>query len=215
MGLQRDALSRASRAQPTETRHGRVPAIGGDERSGAKRLLAGGDLPMVRARIGRRKRGGRYRFKDRGAEFPRAVEEQLVEEASLDRDLGIVTHGKLDRDASSADSDELDTIQFSMRQTSNAVHQFEPSQDRPARRIQAVAANFLARKFLSFENHGSQTGRRAKGSAARPGRAAADDCDIEHGSFSWQARRASRIGDLQIAVGSGRRFVNRRSLKQQ
>ena len=126
MGLERDALFRAARAQSAETRDGRVPAIGGYEGPGAKGLLAGRDLPMIRARIRRRKRGDCYRFRNRRTEFAGAVEEQLVEQASLHCDFSIVAHGKLDRHASSADSDELDTIQLSVRQTPNALRQLQP-----------------------------------------------------------------------------------------
>ena len=187
MRLERDPLFRTSRTQSTETRDGRVPAIGGHEGSSSKRFMSGGDRPVIRARVGGRKRGDRDRFKDRRAEFARAIEKQLVEEAPLDRDLRFVTYGQVDCHAASADSDKLDTIQLSVGQTSNALPQFQAPQDRPASGIQAVAANFLARKFFSFEDHCSQTGGRAKGRAARPSRAAANDRDIEHAGLSSSA----------------------------
>ena len=120
---------------------------------------------MVRARIGRRKGGDCGGFKDGGPEFPGAIEKYLIEEASLYRDLSIVARGKLDARASSSDSDELDTIQFSVWRTSNPLGHFQPSQDRPAGRVQAIAANFLAREFFAFDDYRSKTGSRARSRA--------------------------------------------------
>jgi hypothetical protein len=90
----------------------------------------------------------------------------LVEEASLDRDLSIVAGGKFDLHVSPTDPDELDTFQLSVRRTPNPFRHFQSSQKGPAGRVQAIAANLLAREFLALDDCGSQTGGRAKCTAA-------------------------------------------------
>jgi hypothetical protein len=66
-----------------------------------------------------------------------------------------------------------------MRQIAHSIREFQPLQDGPARRIQTVAAHFLARKFFPVEYQGLQTGHRAKCGAARSSWAAADDCNVK------------------------------------
>ena len=61
-----------------------------------------------------------------------------------------------------------------MWQRAHALGQAEPAQDRPAQRIQTIAAHFFARKFFAIEQDDVQSGPCAKGRAARAGRAAAD-----------------------------------------
>jgi hypothetical protein len=121
----------------------------------------------------------------------------LIEDAAFNRDLSIAARGKLEADASPRDSDELDATQPSVRRSSNPLRHLQSPQERPAGWVQAIAANLLAREFLAFHDHGSQTSSRAKGRAARPGRAAAHNRDIEHALLSWRAGCASRSGDFQ------------------
>src|SRR5215831_1304330 len=66
-----------------------------------------------------------------------------------------------------------------MRQISHPLRELKPLQNRPARRIQTVAAHFLARKFFPVEHDRSQPGEGAKRGTARSGRSAADDCNVE------------------------------------
>jgi hypothetical protein len=66
-----------------------------------------------------------------------------------------------------------------MRQILHSVRELQPFQDGPARRIQTVAAHFLARKFFPVEYQGLQTGHCAKRAAARSGWPAADDCNVK------------------------------------
>src|ERR1043166_2323735 len=67
-----------------------------------------------------------------------------------------------------------------MRTSANSVRDFEPVENRPARGIQAIAANFFAWEFFAFQNDHFQTGLRAKSRACRSGRSAAHDCDIKN-----------------------------------
>src|SRR5262245_47538304 len=67
-----------------------------------------------------------------------------------------------------------------MRQIPHFLREHEPLQDGPARRIQTVAAHFLARKFFPVEHQGLQTGHRAKSGATRSGWPAAYDCNVEN-----------------------------------
>jgi hypothetical protein len=66
-----------------------------------------------------------------------------------------------------------------MRQILQPVRELQPFQDGPARRIQTVAAHFLARKFFPVEYQGLQTGHGAKRAATRSGWPAADDCNVK------------------------------------
>ncbi|KAG0506012.1 MAG: hypothetical protein Udaeo_06140 [Candidatus Udaeobacter sp.] len=66
-----------------------------------------------------------------------------------------------------------------MRQIPHSVRELQPLQNGPARRIQTVAAYFLARKFFPVEYQRLQTGHRTKRSAARSGGPAADDCNVK------------------------------------
>jgi hypothetical protein len=66
-----------------------------------------------------------------------------------------------------------------MRQILHALSKLEPLQDGPARRIQTVAAHFLARKLFPVEYECLQAAHGAKRGAARAGRAAADDCNVK------------------------------------
>src|SRR6202171_233521 len=75
MSLQRDALSRARRKQAAQPRDRRIAAVGRDQRSLLNRLLARGNLPVIRAGIRRRKRGDGCAFENRRAQRPRAVED--------------------------------------------------------------------------------------------------------------------------------------------
>ena len=78
-----------------------------------------------------------------------------------------------------------------MRQIPHSLGELELLQDRPARRIQTIAAYFLARKLFPVEHECSQAGCSAERCAARPGRAAADDCNVKrlHGVNSTVKRR--------------------------
>src|SRR6516225_8112931 len=66
-----------------------------------------------------------------------------------------------------------------MRQIPHPLRKLKPLQNRPARRIQTVAAYFLARKFFPVEHDRSQPGEGAKSGTARSGRSTANDCNVE------------------------------------
>ena len=74
-----------------------------------------------------------------------------------------------------------------MRKAAHLLSDLEPAENWPASGVDAVAADFLARKFFPLENRRSQTGGRAKSTAARTGRPGADDSDIEHSAVSASA----------------------------
>jgi hypothetical protein len=66
-----------------------------------------------------------------------------------------------------------------MRQNPHSLRERQLLQDGPARRIQTVAAHFLAWKFFPVEYEGAQTGHCAKRAAARSGWPGADDCNVK------------------------------------
>jgi hypothetical protein len=67
-----------------------------------------------------------------------------------------------------------------VRQLPNRCVNGESGQHRPAGRIQAIAADFFARKLFALEQEGLNTRARAKGGAGRSSRSASDNGNIEH-----------------------------------
>jgi hypothetical protein len=67
-----------------------------------------------------------------------------------------------------------------MRGFSHPLIDSELSQNRPALRIQTIAAHFLPRKFFALDQNRLQSGSSAKCCADRPGGSAADDRDIKN-----------------------------------
>src|SRR5205814_3344192 len=113
-------LLRAWRMQSAHPGDRGVASIRRNQGSRLERFLARRDFPVIRARIRRRKRCDSRRFKNRGPVFPRAFEEDLIEEAAFDRDLGIVAPGKWDTHGSSSNANELDATQPAVRRPPNA-----------------------------------------------------------------------------------------------
>jgi hypothetical protein len=66
-----------------------------------------------------------------------------------------------------------------MRQIPDPLRELEALQYRPARRIQTVAAYFLAWKCFAFEHERLQAGGGAKGGTARARWPGADDCNVK------------------------------------
>jgi hypothetical protein len=81
----------------------------------------------------------------------------------------------------------------------------ELPQNRPALRIQTIAAHFLPRKFFALDQNRPQSGNSAKCCANRSRGSSADDCNIEnfHSGLSDQedgvkavfAKNQQRVGD--------------------
>src|SRR5439155_15711079 len=103
----------------------------------------------------------------------------MVEKTALDRDFALIARWKIDNHFSPVNGNKFDVVESAMRQGMSARKQFQPAQHRPARRIDAIAANFFARKFLALDQDGSQSGSCAKCRAGRSGRTAADHRDIK------------------------------------
>ena len=68
-----------------------------------------------------------------------------------------------------------------MWQSSDPILELKPSDNRPALRVQTIAANFLAWKLFPFDHNGPQSTRSAKTGTARSGRAATDNHDVTDG----------------------------------
>src|SRR5438552_13112359 len=96
----------------------------------------------------------------------------------------MVARWKIDNYLTPADGDNLNQVEFGMRQVPDPLREIEALQYRPTRWVQAIAAHFFPGKFFPVKNNRSQTGARAKRRAARSGGAAANDCNIEdfHGN---------------------------------
>src|SRR5437870_2225737 len=97
-----------------------------------------------------------------GAEFACAIQQEIVEQAALNRDFALVAGWELDNHFLTADGDELDAIQSPMWQAANSVGDSQSPQSGPASRVQTIAANFFARKFFALEQNCSQFSGGAK-----------------------------------------------------
>jgi hypothetical protein len=116
------------------------------------------------------------------------LHQQLIEEATLHRDLSV--NRQLDAHPPPADRDELYASQLPMWQRADTLLDSQPPEHRPAARVQAIAADFLARKGLAFEQDDAQTSFRTERRARRAGRPAAHNCDVKHrASESEQASK--------------------------
>ena len=144
---------------------------------------------MFSSRIWRRQRSHGRGLKNGGSQFSRAIQKQLIETTAFDCDLGVVAGRKIDAQPTAADSNKINAIEFAVRQSPDTFGKLKPPEHRPARRVDAIAANFLARKILALQDRGAQTRRRAKCRAARSGWATADDREIEHFPQSRKAER--------------------------
>src|SRR5207249_7306368 len=72
----------------------------------------------------------------------------------------------------------LDSIEDAMRQSSDPVLELEPSDNRPALRVQTIATDFLPRKLFPFDHHGPQSTGSAKTGTTGSGRTATHNHDI-------------------------------------
>src|SRR5215469_4589411 len=91
------------------------------------------------------------------------------------------------------------------------LHNVQALQYAPARRIQTIAADFLAWKFFPVEYERSQAGKRAKCGAARSGRATAYDDDIKpihYASNSVVSVQSALAHDLITAHNSSDGLVD-------
>jgi len=103
------------------------------------------------------------------------------------------TGSKIDKHLVIANGDKLDGIENSMRQLPDALGDPKAAQDRPARWIQAIAANFLTRESLALEKDSAQSRGGAKCRTGRSGGPAADDCDIKYFHRASLSKKRARI----------------------
>ena len=131
-------------------------------------------------RSGPIERDHRCLFANLGAERARSLKKKVVKQAALDADHTVLALRKIDPQFLAADGDEFYGVDHTMRPISNLFGELEFLQDQPARRIDAIAADFFAREFFTLQNQRSQSGGRAKRSAGRTGRSATDNRNIEN-----------------------------------
>ena len=117
----------------------------------------------------------------------------MVEQAAFDCDLAFAAGGKIDNHLLTPNGDKLDGIESSTRQLPDALGDPEPAQDRPARWIQAIAANFFAREFLALEKEGAQSSGGAKRRTSRSAGPAPDDRDIKYFHRASLSKKRARI----------------------
>jgi hypothetical protein len=112
-------------------------------------------------------------------ELASAPQQQIVEQAPLNGQLAIVSVWKINNHVTPAHGNELDRVQFGVRQITDTLRETESFQHRPARRVQAIATHFFPGKFFPLKNKRLQTRGRAKRGAYGSSGSAADDCNVK------------------------------------
>ncbi len=176
--LQSNALAFGTREEIAKSCDCGIAAIGPDHNTRSESFADDIDLPILRD--GPVERDQRRFLSNFSAEGARTIQKKIVEKAALDRDLAAIIAWKVDPQFSAIDGDEFDRVEHATWQLSNLVGQTEPLEHRPARRIDAIAADFFTRKFLTLDNQRPQSGRGAKGSARGTRRASSDYCYIDN-----------------------------------
>ena len=121
----------------------------------------------------------------RRARFARTMQQQVIEQTALDRDLALSSRWKIYADRLTADGDKLDGIELAVRHCPDLCRKAESFEDGPTTWIEAVAADFLPRKYFAVQNQHAQAGQRAEGGASRAGGAAPDNHDVKGHGRSW------------------------------
>ncbi len=104
----------------------------------------------------------------------------MIKHAAPDCDLRVFARGQRGTYRAPIHADEFDRRQFPVGRGPDVIRHTKSLQDRPAARIQTVAADFFAGKDGALEQERAQTGLRAKGRATRARRTAPHDGDIPH-----------------------------------
>ena len=106
------------------------------------------------------------------------------------------------------DGNELDRGERAARRILNLFGNVESFQDRPGRGIDAIAADFFARKFFALENKRSQSGCGAKRGTSRTGGSATDDRNIENFHYISLCCHVERSRDISKYFRNGKRFLH-------
>jgi hypothetical protein len=104
----------------------------------------------------------------------------IIEDASLDGNDSCPATRKICSHSSSVDRNEIDRVCERVRPSLDILRQSESMQDRQARWVDAIAANFFARKSFALNQSYAQSGGGAERRATRPSRAASDNGNIDN-----------------------------------
>jgi hypothetical protein len=185
--LQPNALLGEAWQNGEQSRNDRISPICRDDKSRLDFFVASTDVPAALV-VPRNCRSCDSFAHDR-AEFTRSVQQQLIEQAAFYGDLSALALRQFDLNGPAADRDELDDLQRPVRQFADPLRDAEASQNRPARRVQTIAAYFFARESFALDHDHAQSRGGAKRGTARAARTAADNCDVgghdAHAVFAW------------------------------
>ncbi len=187
MGLKCDPLSLESRQQITESRHSGIASICANQNASKDGIAHEIDFPIAARPLVNR--DNRRFLVNLGAQLARSSEQTIVKKTSLDRRHPRA--GETCAHGSSVNRDEIDGVDHAVRQIVDFAGKSESLQNREAARVNAIAANFFARKFFAFDYRNPQPGSGAECSAARSRRAASDNRNIDY----FHARAVSMGGD--------------------
>src|ERR1700704_3716710 len=113
-------------------------------------------------------------------ELTRPLQEDGIERAAFDRDLGVFPTRQVDPEMNVTHIDKFHPIERTMWQGSNALIDSKSPQNWPTLGIQTIAAHLLTRKFFAFNQKRAQSVGRAKSRAGRARRSAPNDRHIEN-----------------------------------
>src|SRR5438105_11854481 len=139
---------------------------------------------------------------DFGANFSGTIDQQIIEQAALDCDLAKVAARKFDPQSVTVHPDELDRMKGAVRPIPKPVGQSKSMEDRPASRINAIATDFLPRKFLPLDYNDAQSGGGAERGAARSRGSAADNRNVEDFHRSSGVMECSSYANFFVSLES-------------
>src|SRR4029077_1901613 len=147
--LQCNPLALGARQEVAQPSHGGIASVRSDYYSRGECLSHDVDLPIFGG--GPIERDQRCFLANFGSECARPIEEKMVKQAALDRDHAAVAARKLDPQFFAANGNKVHGIEGSVRAVPDVLLEFEALQHGPAARVEAVTANFLARKFFPLQ----------------------------------------------------------------
>src|SRR5438067_11203373 len=179
MRTQVRAFLRDTRQQTEQSRHSRIATVSSHQHPRAKRRRRFA-CPYLPGAIRFLDRSQRARFTNFCTELTRPLQEDGIERAAFDRDLSVFPKRQVDPEMNVTHIDKFHPIERTKRQDSNALIDFKSPQDRPALRIQTIAAHLLTREFFALSQDDAQSAGRTKSRAGRARRSAPNNRHIEN-----------------------------------
>src|SRR6266540_1296555 len=112
-------------------------------------------------------------------ELTGALQQKIIEKTAFNGEFTLVPGWKIDNHFADVERNELDRVQFGMRQILYTTRETETFQHGPARWIQTIAAHFFPGKFFPLKNKRPQICQRAKRRAYGSSGSASHDHNVK------------------------------------